>query len=76
MTNGRPHWTFGPAPGGRQPPEIGGQLRLLQRKSINLGLIHEDYTDVHAEQPRTCNSINLGLVLKVYIDRCQTITDI
>ena len=31
MANGRPHWTFGPTPSGRRPPETGGQLRLLQR---------------------------------------------
>ena len=31
MTNGGPHWTFGPTPSGRRPPETGGQLRLLQR---------------------------------------------
>ena len=31
MTNGRPHWTFGPIPSGRRPPETGSQLRLLQR---------------------------------------------
>ena len=31
MANGRPRWTFGPAPSGRRPPETGGQLILLQR---------------------------------------------
>ena len=37
-------------------------------KSINLGLVHEFYTDIYARKPRTCISITLGFVHEFYTD--------
>ena len=56
MTNGRPRWTFGPAPSGRQPPETGGQWRLLQRN-----LVPEAYKFQHMGCPIRCTWLGFGL---------------